>query len=350
MRRLKRAGSNTDGQPAPTGKHAPKMRVGFVLAHRFTLTAFAGFVDALRLAADDGDRSRPIECEWAVLGDPAVDLVSSCGATVRPWSALEEPGRFDYIVVVGGLLHGGQRVPAECYAFLRAAARANVALVGLCTGSFVLARAGLLDGYLACVSWFHREDFQKEFPALRVVTNRMFVVDRDRMTCAGGTSVVHLAAHLIEKHCGRALATKSLRIMIEDQPLPASTPQPESVVTRQAHDSIVRRAMLMIEQRLSQPEPLAETAATLGISMRQLERRFLADVGITPRDYRLYLRLARARWMLEHTDLSVTDIGFECGFGDCSHFSRAFTSHFKLRPSGVRRTSRPVQERGHPGS
>jgi transcriptional regulator GlxA family with amidase domain len=317
----------------------PKLRVGFVLAPRFTLTAFAGFVDALRLAADDGDRSRPIDIEWSVLGNSGTPIASSCGALVQPWAEMVDPEKFDCIVVVGGLLHGGQKVLPGTYPFLKSAARAGVALVGLCTGSFVLARAGLLEGYVACVSWFHRDEFVAEFPDQRMITNRMFVVDRDRMTCAGGTSVVHLAAHLIEKYYGRALANKSLRILIEDQPLPASTPQPESVVTRQSHDSVVRQAMLLIEQKLSQSDPLTGISAALGISMRQLERKFVADVGITPRDYRLQLRLARARWMIEHTDLSVTDVGFECGFGDCSHFSRAFTSHFKVRPSSLRRSA-----------
>jgi transcriptional regulator GlxA family with amidase domain len=321
-------------------RQGPRLRVGFVLTPRFTLTAFAGFVDTLRLAADEGDRSRPIICHWTVLGDLGAAVSSSCGASVQPMTPMEEPERFDYIVVVGGLLHGGQKVPAGTYAFLRAAARAGVGLVGLCTGSFVLARAGLLDGHVACVSWFHREDFEHEFPALRLVTNRMFVVDRDRMTCAGGTSVVHLAAHLVERHCGREVAAKSLRILIEDQPLPADTPQPESVVTRKARDSLVRKAMLLIEQKLAQRDSLAELADALGISPRQLERRFAADVGISPRQYRLQLRLARAKWMIEHTDLSLTSVGFECGFGDCSHFSRAFTSHYKARPSSVRRVSR----------
>lgn len=333
-----RAHRQAKRNPTPlAGPVAPRLRVGFVLAPRFTLTAFAGFVDALRLAADEGDRSRPIDVQWDVLGQPGTPVASSCGAVVQPWVELGAPEKYDYIVVVGGLLHGGQKVLPGTYPFLKSAARAGVSLVGLCTGSFVLARAGLLEGYVACVSWFHREEFVAEFPDQRMITNRMFVVDRDRMTCAGGTSVVHLAAHLIEKHCGRALAGKALRIMIEDQPLPSNTPQPESVVTRQAHDSVVRQAMLLIEQKLAQPDPLTDISEALGISMRQLERKFVADVGITPRDYRLQLRLTRARWMIEHTDLSVTDVGFECGFGDCSHFSRAFTSHFKVRPSSLRR-------------
>jgi transcriptional regulator GlxA family with amidase domain len=318
----------------------PRLRIGFLLAHRFTLTAFAGFVDALRLAADEGDRSRPIECTWTVLGDSRAPIAASCGAAVQPWSPMEEPERFDYIVVVGGLLHGGQKVQAGTQEFLRAAARAGVKLVGVCTGSFVLARAGLLEGYMTCVSWFHREDFLAEFPDRQVITNRMFVVDRDRITCAGGTSVVHLAAHLIERHCGRALAAKSLRIMIENQPLPADTPQPESVVTRQARDALVRRAMLLIEQAIPQPRALAQVAAALGVGLRHLERRFLADVGITPSAYRMRLRLARAKWMIEHTDATVTEVGLDCGFGDCAHFSRSFMAQFGARPSRHRKNAR----------
>jgi transcriptional regulator GlxA family with amidase domain len=317
-----------------------KLRVGFVLTPRFTLTAFAGFIDALRLAADEGDRSRQIGCEWAVLGTPDTPVSSSCGVLVVPQGRIECPERFDYIVVVGGLLHGGQKVPAQIYAFLRSAAEAGVALVGLCTGTFVLARAGLLDGYVSCVSWFHREDFIREFPKLRLVTNRVFVADRDRLTCAGGTRVVHLAAHLIEKHCGRTHATKSLRIMIEEQPFPASMPQPEAIISQRAQDSLVRRAMLLIEQKLAQSDSIAGIADMLGIGTRQLQRRFVCDVGTTPRAYRLALRLARAEWMVRHTDLSLTDVGLECGFGDCSHFSRAFTRRFHVAPYRFRQMAR----------
>src|SRR3546814_10753759 len=106
---------------------------------------------------------------------------------------------------------------------------------------FILARAGLLDGYQICVSWFHIGEFKDEFPSLRAESSRMFVIDRDRLTCAGGTSVVHLASHLIEKHCGRAQALKSLRIMIEQQSLPAGAWQPEEIVTRPSTDSLVKK-------------------------------------------------------------------------------------------------------------
>src|SRR3546814_14289402 len=84
----------------------PKLRVGFILAPRFTLAAFANFVDAVRLAADDGDRSQQIECEWEVLGEPGEMIESSCGLHVPPWAVIETPERFDYTVVGGGLLPG----------------------------------------------------------------------------------------------------------------------------------------------------------------------------------------------------------------------------------------------------
>ncbi len=320
----------------------PKLRVGFLLAPRFTLTAFAGFIDALRLAADEGDRSRSQLARWAILDTQDGPITSSCGASVAPTAPLEAPGRYDYLVVVGGLLHGGQRVPPRLTAFLQEAAQAGVKLVGLCTGSFILARAGLLDGHLACVSWFHREEFSAEFPDCSLITNQMFVVDRDRLTCAGGTSVVHLAAHIIEPSINRASAVKALRIMIEEQPLPSRTLQPEQVISVSSRDSVVRKAMLLIEQQLHSPAPIEELCQPLGISRRQLERRFQQDVGLSPAEYRSKLRIERARWLLQNTDLEVTEVSFECGFQDGASFSRFVRKALQLSPSQLRQ-ARPAE-------
>jgi transcriptional regulator GlxA family with amidase domain len=329
---------------SPSGKSATrKLRIGFLLAPRFTLTAFAGFVDALRLAADDGDRSRRMRCDWDIMGRPGEAIASSCGAAIAPWAEMTEPSRYDYIVVVGGLLHGGQKVLPGTLSFLRHAARQNVPLIGLCTGPLILARAGLLDGYEVCASWFHREDFLEEFPEMSVRSDKMFVVDRDRMTCAGGTSVVHLAAYLIERHCGQAEAVKSLRILIEDAPLPSNPLQPAASLTRKASDSLVCEAMLIIEQNLNDGSLFSRLPCALGVSLRQLERRFVADLGVTLRDYRLSLRLARAKWMIEQTDRSITQVALDCGFNDGSHFSRSFKAEFDQTPSQLRAIARECE-------
>jgi transcriptional regulator GlxA family with amidase domain len=280
-----------------------------------------------------------------VVGGDDSPIPSSCGVEVVPGGVFGDPGKFDYIVVVGGLLHGGQKVSPGTTAFLRTAAKLGVPLIGLCTGSFILARAGLLDGYQVCVSWLHREEFEAEFPDLHVQANTQFAVDRDRMTCAGGTSVLHLAAQIIERHCGRGQALKSMRILIDDEPLPSGTWQPEQIVTRQAVDAVVRRAMLLIEQDLSGARTYGEIAAELGLGSRQLLRRFVADVGLTPQEYRVRLRLARAHWMILHTDRSMTDIALECGYSDGAHLSHRFKGHFGMVPSQARRDVRQQARR-----
>lgn len=313
-----------------------KLRVGFVLTPLFTLVAFAGFVDALRLAADEGDRSRQRLCTWAILGNEDATIASSCGASVKVTAPMETPQDYDYLVVVGGLLHGGQQVPRGIYSFLCDAAARGVKLVGLCTGSFVLARVGLLDGHLACVSWFHREEFAGEFPECRVVSNQMFVVDRDRLTCAGGTSVVHLAAYLIEQAIGRASAVKTLRIMIEEQPMPSRTLQPEEVMSERSTDTLVHKAMLLLEQQLQSPASIDSLCQPLSIGRRQLERRFQRDIGLSPAEYRQKLRVERARWLLQHTDLEVLEVGLECGFQDGGSFARVIRRALGVSPRALR--------------
>ncbi len=317
----------------------PKLRVGFVLVQPFTLAAFACFVDALRLAGDEGDRSRPIECSWSVLGDENEPITSSCGVAVRPNTAMRDPREFDYVVVVGGMLHQGQVVPDGTNSFLKKAARSGISLIGVCTGSFVLARAGLLSGRKVCVSRFHRNRFQEEFPDLDAQSAQMFVLDGKIITCAGGVSAAHLAAHLISKHLHPEKALKTLRLLCEETPNPVNASQHQAISAYQCSDTLVREVMLKIEDSLAVSISLNEICASLGVSIRQLERRFIMAIGITPRSYRLELRLAKARWLVERTDKPVTAIALECGFGSCSHFSNMFKSHFHLQPSDVRRQS-----------
>lgn len=330
---------------ATSRKDEAKLRVGFLLTPRFTLVAFAGFVDALRLAADEGDRSRQRLCTWQILGHEDASVMSSCGASVKATAPMESPQSFDCLVVVGGLLHGGQQVPRGMQAFLREAAARGVKLIGLCTGSFVLARAGLLDGHLACVSWFHREEFAAEFPQCRVVSNQMFVVDRERLTCAGGTSVVHLAAYLIERAIGRASAVKALRIMIEQQPMPSRTLQPEAVLSQRSTDTVVHKAMLLLEQQLQSPASIDDICEPLGIGRRQLERRFQSDVGLSPALYRQKLRVQRAQWLLQHTDLDVMEVGLECGFQDGGNFARVIRRQLGASPREVRGAAKAASTR-----
>lgn len=314
-----------------------RLSVGFILAKRFTLCAFANFVDVLRLAADEGDRSRPILCNWTVLSDTMDAVTSSCGISVQPKERLGDPTRFDYIVVVGGLMDEMSNLSPAYVRFLKQAAASGVPLVGLCTGAFMLHEIGLLDGYRCCVSWFHHADFLEQFEGLNPVTDQIFVVDGDRLTCSGGASSAHLAAYLVDKHVGRAQASKSLHIMIIDDALQPEKPQPGITLDFKTRDPIVLRALLLMQQNIDTPLSVQEIARRTGHSKRQLERHFRTALDISPQAAFLTIRLSLAHHLIETSEKSIAQIAVDCGFCDSSHLSRMFRRRFETTPHALRR-------------
>ncbi|MGX5844905.1 GlxA family transcriptional regulator [Mesorhizobium sp. ArgA1] len=311
-------------RPAP-------LSVGFLLLHRFTLGAFANFVDVLRLAADDGDRSRPINCRWRIISPDMSPILSSCGVAISPHERVGDLRRFDYLVVVGGVLDEvSLMVDTGLDVHLREAANTGVPLVGLCTGSFILHRAGLMDGYRCCVSWFHNSDFLRLFDGLQAVSDQIFVVDRDRLTCSGGASAAHLAAFLVDRHLGKSLAAKSLRIMMFNEAAKGETAQPTGRLEVFVRDEILKRAVLLMQHHLEVPLTIARLAGKLNLSKRLIERHFRSELGTSPQAVYTQIRLDHARHLLLKTDRSISSIALECGFCDGSHLSRVFR-HFYLR-------------------
>lgn len=323
------------------------LTVGLVLVPDFTMLAFAAFVDTLRLAADEGDRSRPIHCRWTVMSEGGHPVRASNGVSVQPSAGLLPPDGFDYLVVVGGTLHRGPEVGRSLAPYLRRAAEAGVPLVGLCTGGFVLARAGLMRGRRCCVSWFHHDELAAEFPDMKVVADELFVFDRDRITCAGGTSVVHLASALVERHLGPGRSHKGLRVMLEDRARGGRSPQPPAPIPglSTVGDPRVRRAMLLIERNLTRRLGLDEVARTVGTTSRQLARLFEREAGHSPAAFRDRLRLHRARGLVREGRRTMTDIAAECGFADAGHFSRRYRRLYGASPTADRRLAGPDQAR-----
>ncbi|WP_040476239.1 GlxA family transcriptional regulator [Modicisalibacter luteus] len=313
------------------------LSVGFVLLHRFTLLPFAAFVDCLRLAADEGDRSRQLRCHWTFMTSNGQDATSSCGAAITPCVPLQDPHEFDYIVVIGGVQDERNRVDSEALAYLRRAASEKVPLVGVCTGVFALIQAGLMAGRRCCISWYHHRDLTRRFPSIEPVADRLFIDDGDVITCAGGASSADLAAYLIERHMGKAWAMKSLHIMLIDEARPGSSAQPQPVVFGKIEDRLVRRAIALLEQHLGESMSMDRLAERVGTSRRHLERRFRDTLGVSPQKFARELRLRYGLWLLHYTGKSVTEIGERCGFADTAHFSRNFRATFGMSPSDVRK-------------
>ncbi len=331
---------------AATAGHLPPqepLTVGFVLLHRFTLLPFAAFVDCLRLAADEGDRSRQVRCHWTFMSGSGEPALSSCGATIAPCEPFRDPAEFDYLVVIGGVQDQGDRRDDRALAYLRRAAEAGVPLVGLCTGVFALIQAGVMKGRRCCVSWYHHRDMVQRFPAIQPVADRLFIDDGDRLTCAGGAAAADLAAYLVERHQGKAWAMKSLNIMLLDEARAGTHPQPQPVVFGKIEDRLVRRAIAVLEQHLGEAIAIEALAERVGTSRRHLERRFRDALGVGPQKFARDLRLRYGLWLLHYTGKSITEIGERCGFADTAHFSRHFRTAFGATPSEMRKQA------GEPG-
>ncbi len=321
----------------PLGQSRSALNVGFILANRFTLSAFASFIDVLRLSADEGDSSRPILCNWSVIAPGMKPIRASCGVRIHPDTVLADPSDFDYLVVVGGLIEHIERLDHRYVDYLQSAVAKNVPLIGLCTGSFILHHAGLMNGYKCCVSWFHRTDFLEQFDGLEPVSDRIFVVDRDRISCSGGTSAVHVAAYLVERHIGQRQARKSLNILMVDEAQDASKAQPFGPVTLKAKGNLVQRAVLMMQQETESLRSIGQLCKMLGVGRRSLEMKFKADLGKSPAEALSHIRIEEAKRLLDGTDATITDIAIRSGFFDASHFNKVFKKYTGQTASSYRR-------------
>lgn len=326
-----------------------RLSVGFLLLKQFTLCAFANFVDVLRLAADDGDGSRAIRCQWRVISRDHNAIQSSCGVAIQPQELLGDPRRFDYIVVVGGLINDNdEESDMHLHQYLRRAASLDITLIGLCTGSFTLYRARLMDGYRCCISWFHDGDFLRRFEGLKPVSNQIFVVDRDRMTCSGGASTAHLAAFVVERHLGQAAASKSLRIMMFDEAAKAEAAQPAAMLDVPVRDQVVKKALLLMQQNLDVPLSIASIAGMTNVSKRRIERLFRKHLEMPPLQAYAQIRVDHARHLLARTTKSIAEIASESGYCDASHLGRIFRTRYKTTPQQFRLQSSGSDRGGLP--
>lgn len=312
----------------------PALDVGFVLLPAFTMTPFAAMTDMLRLAADEGDGSRPLRARWRVVGN--APATSSAGFRIAPDEPFGDLARFDAVVLCGGLLRDDQWPDHGLAAALQ---RAQM-VIGLCTASFTLAAAGMLDGRRACVSWFHHAAFKAAFPQIAVSGTEIFVVDGPVVTCAGGTGAIDVGAWLVERHLGAATARKALDILLAAESRAADAPQPHRAAVALT-DARLRTAALVIEQRLGNPPGIRQLAASVGLSPRHLARLFVHETGLTPSAFVRDARLAHSRWLIATTGRPLAHIASETGFADGAHFSRAFRSRFGISPGSL---ARPCKE------
>lgn len=331
--------------PPPAPSIEPDLRVSFILSPGFTLLAFAGFIDSLRHAADVSDFNRQVHCRWTVMAPDLEPIRASCGVPVTPDRLLDEKIDVDYVVVVGGQLPGCLDLPDETYEYLRAVHARGTKIVGLCTGCFIIARAGLLYDKSCAVHVEHRSQFQKLFTDTRTETDMIYVDDGGIMTCPGGTSAIDLAYALIESHCGKARAVKALTSMLVDRHRTAyHMPHRLYSHLHSCGNWRVEQAIALMERNFSNPYSVSEIAARLNTSERELNRAFNKVSNESPSTIGRNMRLAHGHWLLLNTARTVTQISMECGFADGAHFSRWFKRAYAETPSLFRAQRRGLKQ------
>lgn len=306
---------------------APR-RFVFVLVEGFTLLSFAGAIDALRIANRATGRKL---YDWVIMGEGGNSIAASAGPSFNMDSDLEELRRDDTVMICSGVDVQGN-TSTKLLNWLRREARRGVRLAGLCTAAHVLAKAGLLNGKRATIHWENHDGFAEEFDAIEL-TKRVFVVDGNVMTAAGGTASMDLMLKLIAEDHGEDVAN-----LVADQQIYTSIrtdrdTQRLSVPTRiGVRHPKLSEVIQNMEKNLEEPISPSILAEEVGMSTRQLERLFRRYLNRSPKRYYMELRLLKARNLLMQTDMSVINVALACGFSSPSHFSKCYRSHYNTTP------------------
>lgn len=319
---------------SPAGENIPppgeKLHIGLILWPEFPLLALSGMMDAMRYAAHAGNKT---QCLLSIISaKPEMPVNSNTGISVKPGRAHEFPEHYDYLAIIGGTLKCLSRGQADDLKYIRRAHQAGVPVVGIGTGSFILAKAGLLNGRRASVHPFHNEEFCKRFPRVYAEEGFDFIDEGDVLTCPGGISTLTLATELIRQHAGEETAAKaSHRLSLgHDEFRTAAVSRPANISL--IADPRLRQVVMLIEQYLARPLSTAWLAHQVKLSARQLTRLFDAELGKSPREFIRSARLRYACWLLNNTQESITEIAVRMGFSDCAHFIRHFQNEYGCAP------------------
>ena len=310
---------------------------GFLLLGDFTLISMSSAIETLRMANRvAGSRIY----SWRMISPDGGAVTASDGLSiVADFGTGDELElqNVDAIVVCGG--EGVERFAAEpVLRWLRACSARGLSLGSTCTGSYVLAKAGLLDGYRCSIHWENYGAVTLEFPRV-AVSRSIYTIDRDRFTSSGGTAPMDMMLYFVRGQLGAEIsagvADQFVHERIRDPKDRQHVPL-RHVVGGQSSKLVT--AVELMESNIREPFSQVELATYVGLSRRQLQRLFRKYLRCSPSQYYLQQRLERARQLLLQTDLSIVEIAAQTGFVSSSHFSTTYKDRYGNTPSTERAT------------
>ena len=283
----------------------------------------------------EAGRGEPAPYRIVVAGPAGVPVRTSAGLTLVPDTDLASAPAAHTVVVPGG--RGARPGHAEVIAWLRRHGPRTQRLTSVCTGAFLLAEAGLLDGRRVTTHWAYAEALARQFPGVTVDPEPIFVRDGPVVTSAGVTAGIDLALALVEEDIGREVALEVARLLVVFLRRPGSQAQFSAQLQAQlARRQPLREVQQWITERPGEDLSVDRLAARAGLSPRQFARSFTAETGVTPGRYVGQVRLEAARRELEDTGEGIEQVARSCGFGTPEAMRRAFVRTLGVSPAGYR--------------
>jgi AraC family transcriptional regulator, glycine betaine-responsive activator len=318
---------------APSSQPENPRIIGFFCVPRFSMIAFTSAIEPLRLANQMSGRKL---YEWRLFSQDGNPVRASNHVEITVSGSFAAARGLHAAVVCSGL--DVQTFDhRDLMAALRRLSSFGAEIGAVCTGTYVLAKAGLVDGYQSTIHWENHAGLVAEFPQLDV-SQELFQIDRSRFTCAGGTAAVDMMLALITRDYGHAIAALVTDQLIHHRIREAHEQQRMDLRARLgvSHPKLLSVVALM-ERTIEKPLSCEVLASTAKVSTRQLERLFRKYLGHSPTKHYQLIRLERARYLLRQTSMPILSIAMACGYESASHFSKSYNEHFGCTPSTERR-------------
>ncbi len=301
----------------------------FALVDDFTHIAFSCAIEPLRLANLVSGRTL---YRWSFASADGRPVKSSNGIVTHVDHSFDKMPPCDQLFVLSGI-DMQHKETALLAAALRRARAGGTPIGALCSGAYILAKAGFLKGMKAAIHWEYHDSFEEEFPEVELVRS-VFVADEKCITASGGTAAADLMLHLIDRDHGYEVSVAVADQMVYNA---VRTPAASQRISLQARSGTrnrhLVRAIEIMRKRIEHPVSAAEIADEIGVSTRQIQRIFIRHMHMSPKRYFQNMRLERARHLILQTESSITEIAFACGFGNLGYFSRLYKSVYGKSPS-----------------
>jgi len=310
-------------------------RIGLVIFEGFQILDAAGPIAAFEIAGRHPGASYEIEVVAAEAGAVASSARIAMGA-----SAFDPAVRYDTLMIAGGDGTRGAAQDGALLAKVRASAAKAGRISSVCSGAFVLAAAGLLDGRRATTHWSRVDDFARRFPQVRLEPDRIFVRDGPVWTSAGITAGIDLALAMIAEDYGEPLAKQTAQQLVVYRRRPGGQSQFSALLELEQPAARFASLIGWARERLAQPLTVEQLADRTAMSPRHFARAFRAETGVTPAKAIERLRIEAARARIEAGDEPIDRIARDVGFGDAERMRRASLRAFGQPPQALRRAAR----------